>query len=127
MSEPTLSCHRCGADDVLWAVWTRGELAFWCGPCQEENRVPDLTPTEIMECALSFFWSTPPDEQTLTARGDLPIPPRPEYLAQMRANYRMGMDRWLAGLDADRRQRWVEAAVARYRDEVTRHRREDAA
>jgi hypothetical protein len=82
--------------------------------------VLDLTPVEVVRCAVLYFYNTDPREQFESAAGhplhragrDAP------YVEEKLQHYKAGFVEWFGRFDRDRQERWVAAAIARFRDDV---------
>lgn len=74
----------------------------------------DLTPVEVVRCAVLYHHNVEPDTQYEAASGKKWADLAPEYQKEKYADYRAGLVCWFNRFDRQRQERWIAAAIEKY-------------
>lgn len=78
-----------------------------------------LTPVEVVRAATLYFYNADPIEQLNAAAGYTREWRRDDpYLDEKLGHWRAGLVEWFNRFDHARQERWIAAAIAKYRDDV---------
>jgi len=78
----------------------------------------DLTPIEIVRCAVLYYYNENPDAQYEAASDTDWGALHYDYQKEKLADYRLGFVHWFNRFDAERQALWIAAAIEKYGTDV---------